>query len=164
MHKQVALHLIVFISSLHHGGSNTNIEKILEKIIHRRVYQLLTENNIIYDLQFGFRQNVSNAHGLMDLTENIRQALGEGYIGCGIFADLQKVWDTVDHEILLVKLNHYGVCGVSNDWFRSYLSNRQQYVNINGYDSGLTKINYGIPQGYVLGPLRFCYISMTLMK
>ena len=123
--------------------------------MYKRVYQFLTENNIIYDLQFGFRQNFSTTHALINLTENIRQAPDDEYIGCGIFVDLQKAFDTVDHEILLSKLNHYGIRGVSNDWFRSYLSDRQQYVSINGYDSGLTKLNCGIPQGSVLGPLIF---------
>ena len=123
--------------------------------MYKRIYQSLTENNIIYDLQFGFRKNFSTAHALTNFTENIRQALDEGYIGCGIFVDLQKAFDTVNHEILLAKLNHYGVRGVSNDWFRSYLSNPQQYVSINGYDSGLTKINCGVLQGSVLGPLLF---------
>ena len=94
--------------------------------MYKRVYQLLTENNIIYDLQFGFRQNFSTVHALINLTENIRQTLDEGYIECGIFIDLQKAFDIVDHEILLANLNHYGVRGVSNDWFRSYLSNQQQ--------------------------------------
>ena len=68
----------------------SNIEKILEKLMYKRVYQFLTENNIIYDLQFGFRKNFSTAHALINLTENIRQALDEGYIVCGIFVDLQK--------------------------------------------------------------------------
>ena len=55
----------------------------------------------------------------------------DGNIGCGVFVDLQKAFDSVDHQILLVKLNHYGICGVSNDWFKFYLSNRSQYVSIN---------------------------------
>ena len=91
----------------------------------------------------------------MDLTENIRPALDEGHIGCGIFVGLEAAFDNDGHEILLAKLNHYGVCGVSNDWFRSYCSNWQQYVPINGYDSSLTKINCGAPQGSALGPLLF---------
>ena len=69
--------------------------------------------------------------------------------------DLQKAFDTVDHQILLAILNHYGIRGVSNDWFKSYLSNRGQYVSINGYDSCLAAVNCGVPQGSVLGPLRF---------
>ena len=85
-------------------------------------------------------------------------ALDEGYIGCGIFVDLQKAFDTVDHEIISAKLNHYGVRGVSNDWFRSYLSNRQQYVSINGYESGLIKINCSVPQGCVIGSLLFFFL------
>ena len=123
--------------------------------MYKKVYQFLTENNIIYDLQFGFRQNFSTGHALINLTENIGQALDEEYIGCGIFVDLQKTFDTVDHKILLAKLNHYGIRGISNDWFRSYLSDCQQYVSINGYDSGLAKLNCGVPQGSVLSPLLF---------
>ena len=69
--------------------------------------------------------------------------------------DLQKAFDTVDHQIMLAKLNHYRICGVSNDWFKSYLSNCSQYVYINRYDSGLAAINCGEPQGSVLGPLLF---------
>ena len=72
-----------------------------------------------------------------------------------MFVDLQKAFDTVDYQILLAKLNHYGICGISNDWFKSYLSNRNQYVYINGFDSGLTTINCGVPQGSVLRPLLF---------
>ena len=69
--------------------------------------------------------------------------------------DLQKAFDTVDHQILLAKLNHYGICVVSNDWFKSYLSNSNQYVSITGYESGLAALSCGIPQGSVLGPLLF---------
>ena len=133
----------------------SNIEKILEKLMYKRLYAFLDYNNIIYDLQFGFRQQYSTSHALINITENISKALDDGNIGCGVFVDLQKAFDTVDHQILLAKLNHYGIRGVSNDWFKSYLSNRSQYVSINGYESGLAAINCGVPQGSVLGPLLF---------
>ena len=119
------------------------------------LYTFLNNNNIIYNLQFGFRQQYSTSRALINITENIRKAPDDGNIGCGVFADLQKTFDTVDHQILLAKLNHYGIRGVSNDWFKSYLSNRNQYVYINGFDSGPTAISCGLPQGSVLGPLLF---------
>ena len=115
----------------------------------------LNKNNVIYNLQFGFRKQYSASHTLINITENIRKALEDGNIDCEVFVDLQKAFDTVDHKILLAKLNHYGIRGVSNDWFKSYLSNRSQYVSINGYDSGLATINCCVPQGSVLGPLLF---------
>ena len=118
----------------------SNTEKILEKLMYKRLYTFLNNNNIIYNLQFGFRQQYSTSHALINITENIRKALDDGNIGCGVFVDLQKAFDTVDHQILLAKLNHYGIRGVSNDWFKSYLSNRNQYVSINGYESGLAAI------------------------
>ena len=123
--------------------------------MYKRLYTFLNNNNIIYDLQFGFRQQYSASHALLKITENIRKAVDNGNIGCGVFVDLQKSFDTVDHQILLAKLNHYGIRGASNDWFKSYLSNRNQHVSINGFDSGLTTINCGFPQGSVLGPLLF---------
>ena len=107
-------------------------------------------------LQFGFRQKFSTSHAaLINITENIRQALDEGYIGCGIFVDLQKAFETMDHEILLSKLDYYGIRGTSNNWFKSYVSNRKQFVSINGYDFGLAERNCGVPQGSVLGHLLF---------
>ena len=132
----------------------SNIEKILEKLMYKRLYTFLN-NNIIYNLQFGFRQQHSTSHALTNITANIRKALDDGNIGCGIFVDLQKAFDTVDHQILLAKLNHYGSRGVSNVWFKPYVSNRSQHVSINGYDSCLAVINCGVPQGSVLGSLLF---------
>ena len=117
-----------------------NIEKILQKRMFKRLYTFLDNKNIIYDLQFGFRQ-YSTSHALINITEDIRKALDDGNIGCRVFVDLQKAFDTVDHQILLAKLNHYGIRGVSNDWFKSYLSNRSQYVSINGYEFSLAVIN-----------------------
>ena len=95
-------------------------------------------------MQFGFRQKCSASHALINLPENIRQAVDEGYIGCGIFVDLQKAFDTVDHKILLPKLDYYGIRGMSNNWFKTYLSICKQFVSINGYDSGLAEIKCGV--------------------
>ena len=74
----------------------------------------------------------------------------------------KKAFDTVDHQILLAKLNHYGIRGVSNDWFKPYLYNRNQYVSIDGYESGLATISCGVPQGSVLGPLLFLLYTSDL--
>ena len=97
----------------------SNIEKICEKLMYRRLYTFLNNKNIIYHLQFGFRQQYSTSHALIDITEIIRKALDDGNIGCGVFVELHKLFDTVDHQILLAKLNHYEIHGVSNDWFKS---------------------------------------------
>ena len=86
--------------------------------MYKRLYTFLNNNNIIYNLQFGFRQQYSTSHALIYITENIRTAFDDGNIG----------FDAVDHQILLAKLNHYGIRGVSNDWFKSCLSSRNQYV------------------------------------
>ena len=96
----------------------SNIEKILEKLMYKRLYTFLNKNNVIYNLQFGFRQQYSTFHALINITENIRKALDDGTIGCGVFVDLQKDFDTVDYQILSAKLNHYGIDGASNDLFK----------------------------------------------
>ena len=80
-------------------------------------------NSVIYHLQFGFRQKCSTSHTLIYLTEKIREQLYSGNFACGIFVDLQKPFDTVDHDILIQRLNHYGIRGVVNNWFSSYLQN-----------------------------------------
>ena len=123
--------------------------------MYNKLYTFLNNNNIICNLQFGFRQQYSTSHVLINITENIRKALDGGNVGCGGFVDLNNAFDTVEHQILLAKLNHCGIRGVSNDLFKSYLSNQNQYVSINGFDSGLTTISCGVPQGSVLGPLLF---------
>ena len=106
----------------------SNIKKIFEQLMCKRLYTFLNNNNVIYNLQFRFRQQYSTSHALINITGNIRKALDDGNIGCGVFVDLQKAFDTVNHEIILAKLNHYQIRGVSNDWFQFYLSNCNQYV------------------------------------
>ena len=74
---------------------------------------------------------------------------------CGVYLDFEKTVDAVNYEILLSKLQHYGVTGIANDWMRSFLTNRKQYTSINGYDSTPQGITHGVPQGSVLGPLLY---------
>ena len=82
--------------------------------MYNRLYTFLNKNNITYNLQFGFRQQYFTSHALINITENMIKALVDRSKGCGVFVDLQKAFDTVDHKILLAKLNHYEICGVSN--------------------------------------------------
>ena len=89
------------------------------------------------------------------MTEKIRNALDDGEYACGVFLDFQKAFDTVNHKILLSKLEHYGIRGMPLKLFQNYLINRTQFVEINKKSSDVLPINYGVPQGSVLGPLLF---------
>ena len=126
-------------------------DKIIEKIIHTRLYAFLETHNILYEKQFGFRKNNSTIFASMQITEKIKESIDKGNFGCGVFINLRKAFDTVNHNILLLKLKHYGIIDMSN-WFKSYLSNRKQYVFLNGESSEVKDITCGVPQGSVLGP------------
>ena len=123
--------------------------------MYTRLYNFLEKKEIIFSLQFGFKQKYSTAHILIHLTDKIRDETNKGNYACGIFLLFQKAFDTVDHHILLKKLEHYGVRGISNKCFDSYLCNRKQFVSIKAYNSNLADIKYGVPQGSILGPLLF---------
>ena len=133
----------------------SNIDKIFEKLIHSRVVKFLDQNNCLFNHQYGFRKKHSTIHALVNLTELIRANMDKGIYSCGIFIDLKKAFDTVDHEVLQTKLKHYGIRGVSSRWFRSYLHNRQQFVSVSGMNSKQLAIKHGVPPGSVLGPLLF---------
>ena len=98
----------------------------------------------LFSLQFGFRQKYSTTHALIHLTDKIRYEIDKGNYACGIFADFQKAFDTVDYYMLLKKLEYCGVRGISNKWFTSYLSNRKQFVSINGDKSNLADVKCGV--------------------
>ena len=133
----------------------SNINKILEKLMFNRLYTFLEDNKQIYKLQFGFRQRHSVNHALVQITESIRNILDGGDFACGVFIDLQKAFDTVNHHILTSKMEFYGIRGIANSWFQSYLSQRTQFVSIQGFDSVKKGVLHGVPQGSVLGPLLF---------
>ena len=133
----------------------SNINKILEKLVFSRVLSFLDSEKIIYKHQYGFRPKHSTNHALINITETIRDALDRGKLACGVFVDFQKAFDTVNHSILINKLDNCGIRGDINKWFTSYLSQRKQYVSISGFKSRLELVNHGVPQGSVLGPLLF---------
>ena len=114
--------------------------------MHNRIYEFLEKYKLVYPLQFGFRQHYSTSYALLNLTESIMKALDECNFACGISFDLEKAFDTVDHNILLKKLDYYGVRGISNKWFESYLSDRKQFVSINGFNSDISTITSAVPQ------------------
>ena len=123
--------------------------------MHKRLYEFLDEHDILFINQFGFRKKSSTIHALLDITQRIRESLDNGKYGCGVFIDLKKAFDTVNHDILLTKLEHYGIRNNILAWFKSYLSDRKQYVFFNGKSSETLNISCGVPQGSVLGPLLF---------
>ena len=110
----------------------STVNKLLEKLMHKRLVSFLNQHKILYKYQFGFRQNYSTTLALIEITDNILQDLENGKFVCGIYLDLSKAFDTVDHTILLSKLHYYGIRGEPLCWFRNYLSNRRQYTLCNG--------------------------------
>ena len=123
--------------------------------MYNRLESYLESHNIIFDHQFGFRKGYSTEHALMCKTEQIKKNFNQKKFTCGVFVDLEKAFDTVNHEILLNKLRYYGVKGSSISWFASYLQNRRQHVTLNGEISNSKPVICGVPQGSILGPLLF---------
>ena len=131
------------------------ISKIFEKLIHKRLNKYLEHHKILYKYQFGFRERHSTELALHFLNNYVANSFENRKYALAVFLDFSKGFDTVNFEILLHKLEHYGIRGIPLKWFKSYLSGRQQHVVFNNKSSVNQFITTGVPQGSILGPLLF---------
>ena len=123
--------------------------------MYNRLACFISRFHILFDHQFGFRSKHSTDLALIELVDSVTQALNNKICAAGVFIDLSKAFDTIDHSILLSKLEHFGIRGVALQWFADYLNNRYQFTSIKGCDSDRLNIQHGVPQGSILGPLLF---------
>ena len=133
----------------------STFSKIMERLIYNKLFDFLVRYGILFESQFGFRRGHSTLHATLDFVKNIENALEKGEYGVGVFCDLSKAFDTINHQVLLAKLEHYGIRGKALEWMSSYLSGREQYIEYNGCVSEKSLITTGVPQGSILGPLLF---------
>ena len=131
------------------------LSKLYERVMYNRLIDFINKHKLLYKFQFGFREQHGTEIALIILIDKIMQAFNEGEIVLGVFLDLSKAFDTVNHDILLHKLYHYGIRGIAYEWLKSYLSNRKQYVMFDDCSSGQKVVKCGVPQGSILGPLLF---------
>ena len=119
--------------------------KLFEKVLSLRTIKFLDKCDILSQHQFGFRSKFSTEHAITDIYEKLLHNLDSGLTSCAIFLDLAKAFDSVSHDILLKKLNYYGIRGKAFNLFKSYLSGRSQFVKVNDVCSSLTNIIFGVP-------------------
>jgi hypothetical protein len=129
--------------------------KIFEKAVSIRLLSFLENKQLLIDNQYGFRPKHSTYMALLQMYDKISIAADKNDYSIGIFIDLSKAFDTLTHSILIKKLEHYGIRGITLEWFKNYLFGRKQYVFLNGTSSTTSDVVCGVPQGSVLGPLLF---------
>ena len=129
--------------------------QVFEKLVYKQLISYIEKHNILSEFQFGFRKGHSTEQAITEIVDSFRSSVDSNQIVCGVFLDFAKAFDTVNHSILLKKLEKYGIRGSPLQWFTSYLSNRQQYVSLDHTQSSTKTVLCGIPQGSTLGPLLF---------
>ena len=158
---------IAKISPVHKGGDRSSMDnyrpisllscfsKILEKIVCKKLTCFLENNNLISSSQYGFRSGHSTIHPMVQFMNYVSETLNKKQHAVAIFCDLRKAFDTCNHTILFKKMEKMGIRGLTLDWFKNYLTDRKQFVNINGASSNLLNSTIGVPQGSILGPILF---------
>ena len=131
------------------------MSKVVEKTIAKQLSEYFEENKLFNQNQYGFRTGHSTEHAALELVDKITSQMDNNETPINIFLDLSKAFDTIDHNILLDKLKYYGLYDTAITLFRSYLTNRYQYVQMENAKSQILEINTGVPQGSILGPLLF---------
>ena len=143
----------------------SSISKTFERVAFDQLYDYLSLHGLLFDSQYGFRKHHSTEMAALELTDRIRHEIDQKKIPFSVFLDLSKAFDTLNHSILLTKLKYYGIKDTPLDWFRSYLTQRLQYVEYDGIPSSTREIETGVPQGSILDPLLFIiYIWMIFIK
>ena len=140
------------------------ISKILEKTIFNQLHDYFQDNKLYCKNQYGFRRNHSTEYAALELIGRVILDMDKGEIPFSIFIDLSKAFDTLDHKILINKLQYYGIKDTALDLFQSYLSNRRQYVQIGNNKSDTTAITTGVPHGSILGPQLFIIYINDIIK
>ncbi len=139
------------------------LSKILEKVVSSQLYSFLEKNYICEDFQSGFRPSHSTETALIRVTNDLLLSSDRGCISLLVLLDLSAAFDTIDHNILLNRLENFvGISGSTLAWFKSYLSDRHQFVAVNEEVSYRSQVQYGVPQGSVLGPLLFTLYMLPL--
>ena len=140
------------------------LSQVFERVLQARLVGFLDRHGVVIPGQYGFRAGHSTAMAVLDMVEKVRAAWGRGNVALGVFIDLKKAFDTVDHQLLLAKLEHYGVRGGALGLLESYLGGRSQYVVYGGYESERGQVECGVPQGSVLGPLFFLIYVNNMVR
>ena len=142
----------------------SNFSKFFEKVMYNRITEFIEQYNILYRCQFGFRKNYSTSHALIHLINNVSSAIDQRETTVGVFLDLSKAFDTLDHQILFTKLENYGIRDVALQWIKSYFSCHRQFVQINQTCSSTQTIKCGVPQGSILALYSSYYTSMIFLE